>query len=711
MKKFTLVYVVILFFSFQNRTQAQCTFNSPFGSATINNTTPGYSVTITTCQWGGEVAVLNFNVTGAFSFSSTNVGDYITITNSTNSVIAFGTTPINASINTTGTYYLHLAASGPPACATQNVCRTTRVYVPFPPCTGTPQPGTPIANPSIVCPNTSATISLVGGSIGTGLIYDWQASTTGSLGPYGLVPGPSAPVFTTPITATTTVWYRAVMVCTNSSQSATSSPVSIDVAGTTTNSVPYFEGFEGLLVNNQLPNCSWKASNVPTTCQTYVGSASNNRVPRTGSKFASFYYLPAASSFFYSNGLFLNSGVTYSAAAWYTTEANTFTNWSDLSLLIGPNQSTVGLQSIVSTSGTAASPNYKSISNTFSVASPGIYYLAIRATSNGSCCAQYLSFDDIEITAPCSVNTPTVSLSASQTTICEGGSAILSANGANTYSWSNGASSPSIQVSPLLTTIYTVVCTNTASGCSASLNQMIQVYPKPVVGIVTPTLRICEGQSLYLNAVGANSYTWNTGFVGSQYLITPASSSSYSVQGANAWCLGEAFVTVTVNPLPVVSAISNNAGIACAEAAIVFTGNGASTYTWISISETHLGNPVTVFLSGTTTFTLIGRNTNGCTNTTTLTQLVDVCADLNSMTHEFTDVKIYPNPGHGAYWLQFDNALNRHILVYDASGRVLLEMSSSEDYVQIDLTPFKAGIYFCRITDSASGITRKVIKE
>lgn len=63
-------------------------------------------------------------------------------------------------------------------------------------------------------------------------------------------------------------------------------------------------------------------------------------------------------------------------------------------------------------------------------------------------------------------DTPSLSASSSQSLICPGALAVLTAFGANTYSWSTGAISPSISISPQTTTTYSVVGTNNASGCT-----------------------------------------------------------------------------------------------------------------------------------------------------------------------------------------------------------------------------------------------------
>ena len=69
---------------------------------------------------------------------------------------------------------------------------------------------------------------------------------------------------------------------------------------------------------------------------------------------------------------------------------------------------------------------------------------------------------------------PVITLTASQSTICIGGLANLSAAGASTYSWVNGPSAASIAVTPTATTVYTVNGTN-ALGCTAQASLTLNV--------------------------------------------------------------------------------------------------------------------------------------------------------------------------------------------------------------------------------------------
>ena len=90
---------------------------------------------------------------------------------------------------------------------------------------------------------------------------------------------------------------------------------------------------------------------------------------------------------------------------------------------------------------------------------------------------------------------PTISISASNSIICTGESVVLTASSsASTYSWSNGATTMSISVSPSITTVYSVtvtdgLCNNSSSvtqsvSACTSLNELsnsnsINIYPNP----------------------------------------------------------------------------------------------------------------------------------------------------------------------------------------------------------------------------------------
>ena len=717
MKRTGKLLKLFLFFGIYQSAQltAQCTFASQYASAVINNTNPGNIVTITTCQWGGEYAPLTFNVTGAFTFSSSVATDYFTLTNVSNVVVASGFSPLNFVVSTTGLYYLHTAASGPPLCLTQNVCRTTQVIVPIPPCTGVPLSGTTSASQSLICPNTSATITLPGASTGTGLQFQWFASTTNSLSGYTSIAGATAIAYATPPSASVTTWYQAVLTCTNSAASATSPAVSVAIAATTTNSIPYAEGFEGAIVPNQLPNCSWKASDLPQTCQTYIAPASNNRIPRTGNNFASFYYLPARTSYFYTNGLQLHAGVTYSASVWFTTESNTYQNWTNMSLAIGTNQSTLGLVPVASTNGSAVSPNHKSLSSTFTVATSGIYYMAVQATSNGQCCAQYLSFDDLSVTVPCSMNIPVASLNTSTASICQGQALNLVVLGGDTYQWSTGATSSSIVVSPQTTSFYSVAITNTSSGCSITLGTPVTVYPTNQVSIYSSSTQICSGSSAVLQAFGASTYSWSNGTTGISATVTPFTTSTYSLIGANNFsCTSLSNITITVNPLPTVAASSSKT-LSCAGDPVQLTAlaQGAVSYKWLVDNNLYFANPVLVSPVLTSICSVTVTNTKGCEKSTSFVQNVTACVSLTDRDKTGSKgVRIYPNPTSGQFKLETSGDSFTLVNVTDVFGKLVfsLALDTTSPLHGINLSHVSNGLYFIHVSGPEESETIKLLK-
>jgi hypothetical protein len=213
---------------FSAKMYGQCISASQYGGGTVGSSAPGTSVTLSTCNFGGEYAPTTFNAIGAFTFSSSVATDYITITDPSNNVLAFGLSPLAATIPSLGVYWVHFSAAGPPACTTDNSCRTTSVFVPLLPCTGTPTAGTVPASFSI-CPNTSAAITASNATAATGITYQWMQAPSAS-GPWTNVTTGSG--FTTPnlttASLTTLTFYQMVITCSNSASSATTAIVSVN---------------------------------------------------------------------------------------------------------------------------------------------------------------------------------------------------------------------------------------------------------------------------------------------------------------------------------------------------------------------------------------------------------------------------------------------------------------------------------------------------
>jgi hypothetical protein len=574
-------------------------------------------------------------------------------------------------------------------------------------CAGTPSAnGLSVPN-YVICPGETADLGLLNYYSDTGITYQWQTSTASQVGPFTAIQGATTVVHTTtPLTGP--IWYQIVMTCTNGGGSI--SPVAfLNVVANSYSTVPYYESFESIPKSNKLPNCSWTASNLGSSSLTYTNSSSMNRQPRSGNKFASFFYSPAGTQAFYSNAIWMNAGVTYSASVWFTTDYYGYDTWDDLSITVGQNQNTTGEIVVATTNGPAISSSYKSLSNTYMVPTSGWYFVGIKATSGGNCCADYLTWDDLRIEIPCQLgsNTPTVSVTA-PATICQGQTAILSASGAHTYLWSNGATSNSIGVTPNTNANYMVTAEDTLSGCPVIISKMITVNPTPFISVIQVPSKACEGMPLTMHATGAATYTWSTGHFGNAVTFVPTSGSTYSVQGSNSFgCNGMGMISVQVNAPPAV-VVSGPTSICEGETAI-FIGQGASSYEWSAVSSFFNTGTVVVSPMVSTAYTVTGTDANGCKKTIEHQLMVDPCAGLHETS--LRGLNVYPNPANDAFVVELNNGNVKHIEVNDVTGRKVITLESSATTTPVRVAGLAKGIYYIKITSESDYKVIKLVKE
>lgn len=209
------------------------------------------------------------------------------------------------------------------------------------------------------------------------------------------------------------------------------------------------------------------------------------------------------------------------------------------------------------------------------------------------------------------VSTPNVNVTASSNTICSGGSAILTATGATSYTWMPGnLNGNSITVNPLSSTIYTVTGSNIT--CTDTETILITVNTGPIITPSASSTLICSGQSTTLSASGAVSYTWLPGnLTGSSVVVSPATTIQYTVTGSNSLsCLGSSVITVSVNSTPTINISSNPASL-CQGGSATLTATGASSYTWMPGSLN--GSSIVVSPSISTLYSIVGAN-GTCTN-------------------------------------------------------------------------------------------------
>lgn len=231
-------------------------------------------------------------------------------------------------------------------------------------------------------------------------------------------------------------------------------------------------------------------------------------------------------------------------------------------------------------------------------------------------------------TASVTVNAlPTVNITG-VTAICIGNSAVLTGNGASTYTWNTSATTTTISVNPTVTTSYTVTGTG-SNGCKNSAVTTLTVNPLPTLNVSTSSSAVCIGQNANLNVSGASTYTWMPGsLVGAAVVTTPTANTIYTVTGTSAaGCNNTATRNVTVNPLPTINTTISNAVI-CSGQSTTLTATGATTYTWNPGGIT--GSAVALNPTTSTVYTVTGTNSNGCNNTAVRSVTVNPTPTVNT---------------------------------------------------------------------------------
>ena len=85
----------------------------------------------------------------------------------------------------------------------------------------------------------------------------------------------------------------------------------------------------------------------------------------------------------------------------------------------------------------------------------------------------------------------------------------------------------------------------------------VTVNNTPTVSAVISQSVICLNKTVVMTAIGANTYTW-TGGATNGVAYTTTATSNFTVTGTNACGNSTAVVSVTVNPIPNITASVNN---------------------------------------------------------------------------------------------------------------------------------------------------------
>ena len=160
-----------------------------------------------------------------------------------------------------------------------------------------------------------------------------------------------------------------------------------------------------------------------------------------------------------------------------------------------------------------------------------------------------------------------------------------------------------------------------------SFSSVLIVRDSVHINIDTPHVKtnadtvLCAGKTVQLNATGAVAYNWisgtglnNNGIANP--IATPTNTTQYIVAGTDGFnCTAKDTVTITINPLPVISKSVDS--VICRNDSIQLLASGGTGYSWspaVSLDNAAIANPIAKPTSNTTYLVTV-TGANSCTKT------------------------------------------------------------------------------------------------
>jgi len=155
-------------------------------------------------------------------------------------------------------------------------------------------------------------------------------------------------------------------------------------------------------------------------------------------------------------------------------------------------------------------------------------YTYYQTISQGANCSK---LDSVKIIVK---KSPVVTIDPVSSQICLGTAILLTANGADTYTWTpavtlNSSTSSAVMATPAETTTYSVTG-SLPNGCTDEQTVVVTVFDAPVSNFDVSPLKICTGQSITVTnqSTNATEYEWlwgdgsNSSFTNGQHIYTTA---------------------------------------------------------------------------------------------------------------------------------------------------------------------------------------------
>ncbi|MDH7447664.1 T9SS type A sorting domain-containing protein [Aquimarina sp. 2201CG14-23] len=294
----------------------------------------------------------------------------------------------------------------------------------------------------------------------------------------------------------------------------------------------------------------------------------------------------------------------------------------------------------------------------------------------------------------------------------------LTATGGDTYLWSTGETTQTIVVSPTQTTTYSV--TVSANGCEDT--DEVTVFVIDVDANAGLDVEIADGESTTLTAIGGESYLWSTGETTQSIVVSPTSTTTYSVTVSIGVCTDTDEVTVFVGCEGTADAGPDQT--ICIGDSAVLTASDGDVFFWSAAMSAPPGNTQTITVTPTeTTVYTVTIIRNGCLDRDEVTVFVENC-DFRIGGGPTSVNNLYPTVLKSSGVISLELSTTRtsediQVTMYGLSGRLMsktamMNISEGDSTVDIDLNTMgilSSGVYLVKISNTDGNMMKKIVIE
>lgn len=262
--------------------------------------------------------------------------------------------------------------------------------------------------------------------------------------------------------------------------------------------------------------------------------------------------------------------------------------------------------------------------------------------------------------------------------------------------------------------IYNLTSTSSVDGFVHKMSQCT-LPSSPVNTTTAVNQSICANNATVLSVTGTGTVNWYQLFQDTTILATGAvyttpvlGTGTYTYYAAATNGCAESPripVTFTVNPNPAITATTSDSLI-CSGQSATLTASGGNTYTWDTIGT---GTSIVVSPVVTSSYTVVGVDTNGCSDTAVVLQHVNDCTAISQYESQGAQLSVYPNPAPGSFTVEL--AATAQIVITDVLGKVVVNELATGGRHNFSLQHQPSGVYFVRTIRNNGQQCIRLIKE